>query len=266
MMAAMIAGGTNFALHARAGTGDVGVYRRDPEFRTFLLMLGTTIAVVTTLLWLDSPLGFGTALRAGAFNVVSLGTSTGFGNATGSGSAGDFVTWNVAAQVALLIMFVVGGMTGSTSGGIKVFRLQIGIAQARRTLRSTRLPRAVIPLKLSGVTVPERIIDRVAGYMVVYLAFAAGGTLLVTALGSDFATTIAGVTGSLGNMGPALGESGPTGSFVDGFSRPARMVLASLMLIGRLELFPMLLMFVAPYRVVDRRLRQSHLGRHDRGE
>lgn len=251
MMAAMLLGGTNFALHARAGRGDVGCYRRDPEFRSFLLLLTAGIVAVTTVLWLDSAFAFWPALRAAAFNVVSLGTSTGFGNATGSGSTGDFITWNVGAQILLLVFFVVGGMTGSTSGGIKVLRLQVGMGQAWRTLKSTRWPRGVFPLKIGGHPVPERVVDRVAGYMVIYTGFAVAGTVLVTSLGSDFATTLGGVIGSLGNMGPALGDAGPTASFVDGFSRPARMVLAALMLVGRLELFPMLLMFAAPYRAVE---------------
>jgi trk system potassium uptake protein TrkH len=91
-------------------------------------------------------------------------------------------------------------------------------------------------------------VERIAGFMVVYGMLVVVGTVAVTALGTDLVTAVGGVIGALGNMGPALGDVGPADSFVDGFSTPARMVLAVLMLVGRLEIFPMLLMLVAPYR------------------
>ena len=101
----------------------------------------------------------------------------------------------------------------------------------------------------------EPMVERIAGFMVVYGMLVVSGTLVVAALGTDLVTAMGGVVGSLGNMGPALNRAGPTASFVDGFSTPARMVLAFLMLVGRLELFPMLLMLVAPYRTLHDRVR-----------
>ena len=88
--------------------------------------------------------------------------------------------------------------------------------------------------------------------MVVFGMFAVLGTLLVAALGTDLVTAFTGVISALGNMGPAFGEAGPTASFVDGYSTPARLVLAVLMLVGRLEIFPMVLMLVVPYRSIRR--------------
>ena len=101
----------------------------------------------------------------------------------------------------------------------------------------------------------EPMVERIAGFMVVYGMIVVSGTLVVAALGTDLVTAMGGVVGSLGNMGPALNRAGPTASFVDGFSTPARLVLAFLMLVGRLELFPMLLMLVAPYRTLHDRVR-----------
>ncbi len=83
------------------------------------------------------------------------------------------------------------------------------------------------------------------------------GTITLTALDTDIVTALSGVVSALGNMGPALGEAGPTSSFADAYSAPSRMVLALLMLVGRLEIFPMLLMVVAPYRSTKYRLNQS---------
>jgi trk system potassium uptake protein TrkH len=105
--------------------------------------------------------------------------------------------------------------------------------------------------------VPETTVERIAGFMWLYGLIALAGTLTVTALGSDPTTALGGVVSAMGNMGPALGEAGPTASFVDGYTRPARMALALLMLVGRLELFPMLLLLAAPARSVDR-WRRAH--------
>jgi trk system potassium uptake protein TrkH len=95
------------------------------------------------------------------------------------------------------------------------------------------------------------MVERIAGFMVVYGLLVVGGTLVVAALGVDLVSAFGGVISALGNMGPALGEAGPTASFADAYPAPARMVLSVLMLIGRLEIFPMLLMLVAPYRALD---------------
>ena len=152
----------------------------------------------------------------------------------------------------LLLLLVVGGCTGSTAGGIKVTRLRIGAAHAYRALRAMRRPRAVLHVRYGKGVVPEPLVELVAGFMVVFGMFAVLGTLLVAALGTDLVTAFTGVISALGNMGPAFGEAGPTASFVDGYSTPARLVLAVLMLVGRLEIFPMVLMLVVPYRSIRR--------------
>ena len=99
----------------------------------------------------------------------------------------------------------------------------------------------------------EPLVERIAGFMIIFGILVVSGTLVVAALGTDLVTAFSGVIGSLGNMGPALNKAGPTASFVDGFATPARLVLALLMLIGRLELFPMLLVLVTPYRTLQER-------------
>jgi len=246
----MIIGGTNFAHHWRALRGHPGEYGKDPEFRGYILILAAASVVVVGFIWLDGGLGIGSALRAGIFNVVALGTSTGFGNATGSGSAGDFVLWVPAAQMVLLFLMITGACTGSTSGGIKVMRVQVLITHSIRSIKRDQHPRAVIPVKHGPHAVAEDIVSRMAGFFLLYLLLVLTGVVVVTALGGGFLESIAAVIGSLGNMGPALGEAGPTASFSTAFSQPARLVLALLMLIGRLEIFPMVLMFAAPIRAI----------------
>jgi trk system potassium uptake protein TrkH len=104
--------------------------------------------------------------------------------------------------------------------------------------------------------VAEDIVSRMAGFFLLYALLVLMGTLVVTGLGGDIDSSIGAVLGSLGNMGPSLGEAGPTASFSNAFSQPARLVLALLMVIGRLEIFPILLMFAAPYRAAHDRLRR----------
>jgi trk/ktr system potassium uptake protein len=256
LMAGMLYGGMNFALHWRAARGEFGAYRRDPELRGYLSMVLIAAIVVVGFLWLDDGMGFATALRVGTFNVVSLGTSTGFGNATGEQSAGNFVLWAPAAQMILLLLFVSGASTGSTSGGIKVMRVQVLFAHTLRSIRRTRLPRAVVPVKHGSTTVDDDIVSRMAGFFLLYVLIVSAGVVIVTGLGGDLDASIGAVLGSLGNMGPALGNAGPTASFSVAFTEPARLVLALLMVIGRLEIFPILLMFAAPYRAVKDALRQ----------
>jgi len=256
IMAGMLYGGANFALHWRAARGEFRAYPRDAEFRAYLGMLFFATAIVVTVLILDSPYSVGTSLRTAAFNVISLGTSTGFGNATGSGAPGDFVTWAPAAQMVILFLFVSGGSTGSTSGGIKVMRVQVLFAHTIRSIRRTQQPRAVLPVKHGSTAVAEDIVSRMSGFILLYALLIIVGVVMVTGLGGDLDASIGGVMGSLGNMGPSLGEAGPTASFSTAFPQPARLVLALFMLIGRLEIFPMLLMFAAPYRAINDRIRR----------
>ncbi|MDG2161775.1 MAG: TrkH family potassium uptake protein [Acidimicrobiales bacterium] len=247
LVVAMVLGAANFTLHWRSLASRRIVHFRDHEFRGYLTILGVGTLLVAGMLAIDG-MGVGRALRMAVFNVVTLGTSSGFGNATGAGSGGDFVRWTAGPQMILLFLMVFGGCAGSTAGGVKVVRLRVGMSHAYRTLRGFRRPRALFPVRQGARTVPEAIVERIAGFMVVYGMLVVVGTVAVTALGTDLVTAVGGVIGALGNMGPALGDVGPADSFVDGFSTPARMVLAVLMLVGRLEIFPMLLMLVAPYR------------------
>ena len=251
VMAVMLLGAASFTLHARSYRQRRFVHLGDPEFRWYLGILGSLTLTVAALLAFDGMDAL-RALRMAAFNVVTLGTSGGFGNATEPGSDGDFATWPAGALVLLLVLFVVGGCTGSTAGGIKVTRLRIGVAQAYRALRAMRRPRALFHVRYGRGVVAESLVERIAGFMVVFGMFAVIGTLVVAALGTDLVTAFTGVIVALCNIGPALGEAGPTASFVDGYSAPARMALAMLMLVGRLEIFPMVLMLIAPYRGIRR--------------
>lgn len=244
----------NFTLHHRALHGEPGAYWRSSDTRLYALITVAAIAFATAVNWLGTvrdtsgealDVGFGGALRDSVFNVVTLGSSGGFGNARGADSLGNFVLWSPALQIVLLLLMVVGGCAGSTAGGAKVFRVQVGFKHAVRSVRLLRHPAGIMPIKLGRASLPSEIVHRVIGFLTTFLAITLIGTLIVTATGAPLLESVSAAIGSMSNMGPALGEAGPTSNFLL-FSRPARMVLAALMLIGRLELFAVLLMFATP--------------------
>ena len=237
----MILGGTSFTLHWRAVANRTVPYHRNSEFRTYLAMLGLAAAVIVLLLWAEDHLSLGSSIRAGVFTVVSLGTSTGLSNATGPGSPADYVTWVAGAQLVLLFLMVVGGCTGSTSGGIKVMRMRVLGLTMLRGVQHTQTPSAVIPIRVGRDIVSEGVVSRVAGFFLLHSLLVICGMLAVTALDGDLESALGAVVSALGNMGPALGEAGPTSNYAVAFSQPARLVLALLMVIGRLEIFPILL-------------------------
>ena len=237
----MILGATSFSLHWRAVTTRSLPYYRNSEFRSYLLLLGGAATVIVLIIWLENGLALGTSIRAAVFTVVSLGTSTGLSNATGPGSPADYVTWVAGAQLVLLVLMVVGGCAGSTAGGIKVMRMRVLGLSVLRTVRHTQTPRAVIPIRLGRDTISETVVARVAGFFLLHFMLVIGGVVVVTALEGDFVSALGAVLSALGNMGPALNEAGPTSNYAVAFSQPARLVLALLMVIGRLEIFPILL-------------------------
>ena len=243
----MLVCGANFALHYRFIAGDRRVHLRDSEFRWYIAFFGAISILVVGALWIDTGLS-GSNLRAGVFNSTSLVTSTGFGNATGGGSPGDITLWIPAAQMALLVAMVVGACTGSTSGGIKIIRFRVLGSQARLAVKAARHPRAVLPLKMGPNIVPERTVEHITGFIVVWLVLVGFGTAFASVSGTDIVTAVSGTISAMGNMGPSLGAAGPTSTFVDGFDTPSRLVLASLMIVGRLELFAVLLLFARPFR------------------
>lgn len=246
--------GMNFTLHHRALRGDPGAYWRSSDTRVYAGLIFAAIVIATLVNWLGSPIdtagkaldvGFGGSFRDSAFNVVTLASSGGFGNARGADSLGNYVLWNPGLQVILLILMVTGGSVGSTAGGTKVFRVQVSFKHAVNAVRRIRHPRGVLPVKLGSSSVPRDVVHRVIGFLTTFLVITLIGTLLVSATGAPLLESLSASISAMSNMGPAMGDAGPTSNFLI-FERPARVVLMTLMMIGRLELFAVLLMFAAP--------------------
>jgi trk system potassium uptake protein TrkH len=244
LIVGMLLGAINFTLHWRAFQGEPRAYWRSAELRTFLAILGFAVAAVWALNVADG-LAVGRSLRASLFTAVSLMTTTGFGTA-------DFAQWVPAAQLILLYLMVSGAMIGSTSGAVKVIRVRIMAAHARRELQRVLHGHRVQAVKLGATPVAESIVSRIAGFMVLYMLIAGLGVLALGTLGADLPTSAGSVATAMGGVGPGLGDTGPAANFLE-ITRPARGVMMVLMLLGRLEIFPVLLMFAAVTRSGRRR-------------
>ena len=242
----MLVGGASFTLHWRALTGNPRAYGQSSEFRLYISAILVAATAIAALNWLNDISGIANSIRNGVFNAVTMGTSTGFANASGANPGGDFAAWTPGAQALLLPLMVMGGMSGSTAGGLKVLRAVVMAKYLRVGLLRVKHPRAVARVKLGRQALPEPVLQRVAGLVALYALTAFAGTMVLSMLGQDLITASSGTISAVSNMGPALGDAGPTSNFLV-FTRPARAVLMALMLIGRLEFFAVFLVVVSAY-------------------
>ena len=180
---------------------------------------------------------FFTALRYSFFQVSSVMTTTGYATA-------DFNLWPQFSRSLLVVIMFIGASAGSTGGGIKVIRIQLLFKSMLRDIRRTVHPKSVNTIKLDGHTVDENILSGVQGFFFAYMFVLFASTIIVSRDGFSFETNFTAVVATLSNIGPGLGMVGPAGNFA-AFSDVSKLVLSLCMLIGRLEVFP-ILMLVAP--------------------
>ncbi|HCB34278.1 MAG TPA: potassium transporter, partial [Acidimicrobiaceae bacterium] len=242
VMAGMVYCGMNFAMHWHLIAGGQRSFRGYSELRWYvgILLAGAVLLVLVN----GAGAPAGDNVRQSLFYAASLGSSTGFGTS-------DYTAWLPAAQMVVLLLMVVGGMTGSTAGGLKVLRLQLTVRYAVREVLRARYPRAVLPMRIGEMNVAEQVAARAIGFVLLYMGLVVVGGVAVTALGADPLTGFSGALAAIANMGPALGAAGPADTALE-FPRAARPILAVLMMFGRLEVFPAMLMFVAAGRAVAR--------------
>ncbi|MBX9960312.1 MAG: TrkH family potassium uptake protein [Burkholderiaceae bacterium] len=212
----------------------------DREIRTYVIVLLASIVALTLMLLVHRQHSdWEAALRASAFHVISLATTTGYAST-------DYAQWPVAAPVLLLFLGCFVSCAGSTGGGIKMVRMVLLIKQARRELVRIIHPRVVNPVTLGGKTVPPAVMASVLGYMLIYGAATMGLTFLLLISGLDIVTAFSAVVATVNNIGPGLGEVGPAGNF--GGLNPFQLwVLSFAMLLGRLELLSVLVLFTAGF-------------------
>ena len=230
----MVIAGSNFALHFRLLKGKPGPLLRDTEFRFYISL----IALATSLLAFDLILRDGRslleALRLGVFQAVTIVTTTGF-------STDDFAAWPSFSISLLFLLMFVGGCAGSTSGSVKVARVMIVMRKLVVDLRGLIQPHAVLPVRMGRKAIPQEVVTSVTTFLILFLALFALGGLLLSLMGLDPVTAFSASAASIGNIGPAFGAVGPAENYAS-LPAPAKLVLVSLMVVGRLELYTVLVL------------------------
>ncbi len=238
MILFMAIAGTNYTMLYFLGKGRFKKVFANEEFRNYLLGMFILTVGVTSVVWSVSGTGFEESFRDSLFQIVSLITTTGFVSA-------DYTAWTESLMVLFFVLMFVGACAGSTSGGIKIIRHTVFFKNTYLEFKRLLYPRAIVPLKLNRSTVPTRIMTHILVFLLIFLMSFVLGSIVMVILGMDFMSAIGAVATSLGNVGPGIGTVGPMNNFA-AVPDSGKWVLSFLMLLGRLELFTILVLFT-PY-------------------
>lgn len=234
----MFIAGTNYTVIYFAFKGKLSRVWKSDEFRAYVFLVLLLTFFVTLGVFGVSGQTVERSFRQSLFMIISLITTTGFVSA-------DYTSWSNGLTMTFFILLFLGASAGSTSGGIKIIRHLVFFRNSFLEFKRILHPRAIIPLKLNGKRVPGRILTHIIIFLLLYLFLFVLGSIILTILGLDFMTAIGAAATSLGNVGPGIGEVGPVDNFAH-LSQPIKLFLVFYMLLGRLELFTILVLFT-PY-------------------
>ena len=237
----MLIAGMNFATHFLAWRErSLRPYRVDPEAGMFVLVTLASCVMIAVYLWQQSVYpGFMTALRFATFNTVSIATTTGYANT-------DYNLWPAFAPLWMLFLCCFVSSSGSTGGGIKMIRAQLLVRQGLREFVKLIHPAAQVPVKLGGHVVPNQIVFAVLAFMSLYGACVVAMTFLLLVTGLDFVSAFSAVVASINNTGPGLNQVGPATTYA-ALNDVQTWVCTIAMLLGRLELFALLVIFTPAF-------------------
>lgn len=196
-------------------------------------------AVIAIVLYYTSPMGMEESFRKSLFQVISLQTSTGF-------ATDDYMQWTPVLWGLLTIIMLMGACAGSTTGGLKCIRMVILTKVSRNEFKHILHPNAILPVRINKQVISPSIVSTVLAFCFTYISIIVIGTLLMMAMGVGAEESMGCVISSIGNMGPGLGETGPAYSW-NALPDAAKWLLSFLMLLGRLELFTVLLLFTPDF-------------------
>lgn len=231
----MFLAGTNFTIHYHLLHRRFSVAAKNDEFKYYSFLLIFITVIITVILLFQNSDGIEETFRNSLFQVVSIVTTTGYVTA-------DYEAWGHVFQVIFFLLLFIGGCSGSTGGGIKIVRHLMLVKNSLLELRRLVHPRAVIPVRLNRKSVPPEIISNILAFFLLYIIIFTFGTLIMSMTGLDFKSSMGSVATSLGNVGPAIGSVGPVSNFA-AVSGTGKWILSFLMLMGRLELFTIVIIF-----------------------
>lgn len=247
----MLVAGTNFVLNYFALKGKIQKVFQSEEFKYYLFGIIAVSSVMVILIHnfqdpslqtsINHPKVFGDleyAIRHSLFMVTSVVTTTGFVSA-------DFTMWNFFATGIFFALFFTGGSAGSTSGGVKIVRHIVMLKNSLLEFKKALHPNAIIPVRYDGKSVSQSIVFNILSFFIIYMFIFIMASVTLNLLGLDFVSALGAAASSLGNIGPAIGSVSPVDNFAH-LSNSAKWFCSFLMLIGRLELFTVLILFT-PY-------------------
>ncbi len=250
----MFLAGVNFALHFRMLRGKAITVFRDTEFRVYVGITAVATLLMTFGIWaptlrflpafetagpFEGHASILEALRYGAFQAVAIVTTTGFGTT-------DYEIWPPLAIGVVFLCFYIGGMAGSTGGGVKVIRHVLMFKNSFKEIKQLIHPQAVIPIRMGDRVVSNDVMRNVLSFIVLYFGLIGIGTMAMAFLGLDILTAYGATLSSVGNIGPAFGTLGPTENYAH-LPAVAKWVLSFLMMAGRLEIFTAIIIFVPAF-------------------
>lgn len=233
----MLIAGINFALHFLAFKRlSIRPYLKDPEFKSYLLFLALIALCCVIVIFGYGLFDFGDSVVKGIFHAISIATTTGF-------TTTEFHAWPIFLPVLLIFASFAGGCAGSTAGGIKIIRILLLLKQGVREIKRLIHPNGVFLIKLGKESVTDRVVQSVWGFFATYVALFVILMLILIADGLDQVTAFSAVAACMNNLGPGLGEVALN---YNGISDLSKYVLSFAMLLGRLEIFTLLVLFT-PY-------------------
>ena len=233
----MIIGGTNFVLHFRALKGGFRSYIRDREFLYYVGLIAIISSMILLISYITSN---GSGVLDTIFQVVAILTSTGY-------TAIDYELWSpYVKQFMLFGLMFVGAMGGSTSGGMKLIRVVAIFKYARMELKRALHSKAIIPIRIGSKVIEDEVIRKTLGFFLFYIMFFFFASLSFSAMGIDMESSFGAAASGMGNIGPSLGQFGPTDTYLS-LPLAGKFIMMFCMLLGRLEIFAVLVLFTKTY-------------------
>ena len=234
----------NFVLYHYLTTGKFSYFLKDVELRAYLIIIAASIILCTAGLMINNNAEFGTALRDSFFQVVSMSTTAGY-------TRSPYMTWPSMCQIILVMLMFMGGCAASTSGSIKVIRVLVMMKLIWRGCIKRMHPRSVVAVKIGKNAVSSPVVSQITVFVLTYMMIFLLSSLVLSLQGLDLETTLTSALAMLSNTGSAFGETASLGNFSI-FHPALKLYLSALMIVGRLELFTIIVLFTRNFWGRDR--------------